>query len=275
MGGSLLDCPLTTPSLLTPSAVFQTFFHHFSNMFSTVTSESHHFFHFLTATDHLSPWWLLEWPHNCRWVRAGSYIYTASMFSHFSFVFFCWLPLLQPSQYTLPSLPTNMATLSLEGPPGFTTNHNNGNATGQHWHAPTSPHPCTCTHHVTVLLTHCMNHVAGPSSLHAPCCHPSQLQAPHHLPPHSCRHHVTLHSCMHHITMLPALVYPLLILFLFLLPSFFAVQSLCSHRVSLSSLPMDAPPSSPSRPTMTQPPPKTAMTWLQHNTAWWLWHHTA
>src|SRR5216683_889689 len=72
----------------------------------------------------------------------------------------------------------------------------------------------TCHHLALSLHLHPPHHCA-PHPLHAPCCCPPQLQAPCHLPPHGCRHHIALHGCMHHVTVLPVLVYPLLVHFLF------------------------------------------------------------
>lgn len=113
--------------------------------------------------------------------------YTASIFS-LSFIFYCWLLLLQPSHYALPSLPMNIAALSLEGLlialllTVMTAMTCGKDRIWWYWHALSHCMPCSCIlpHHI-LAPTHaallCLSPTAHIMSLGL-CYHMSHVTLP-------------------------------------------------------------------------------------------------
>ena len=100
-------------------------FSRISSAFSSWRLQNCAVFHIFSSTaNHLSSQRLLGPCETSRWVGqtgGGVLLHCWYVFS-FSFLFLLTSRnLLQPSHHTLPSLPTDMAAFSLEGPPGPTT----------------------------------------------------------------------------------------------------------------------------------------------------------
>ena len=167
-----------------------------------------------------------------------SYLCTGSLlhallvyFLAFSFfLFFCLLPLLQPSHHAPPSLLIDAPFLLTDMAMAHQAPLMNCMAaimSGKHrawqyWHAPTLPCHCTRTCYVTIPLTAALTMLQCPLWLHSPCCSAS-------------------YGCMHHIATLLLLAYPLLIYSL----NFFSANSPFWGSVAMLSspfLPMDARP---------------------------------
>ena len=146
---------------------------------------------------------------------------------------------MQPSHRTLPSLLTHTAALSLEGPPGSTTNRDDADMPPPPLVlAPAraaSPRSSRAARTMLLVLRHRNRHVAVPltaARTASPC--PSRLYAP---------------RCRASCTSLPSA--RMFSFFFFTPTSFFATQSPRSHRRWMHSRPPSPGPTTAQLPTAT------------------------